>query len=183
MKAILIAALFGLLLFGACSIGLRYAETTRRAWLLTLLFGCALPLLVLAYLATPEDLGFLPSAWVAPYAWVDLGFCVFLFTVGSSGGLLQLYNLADRGLSLRILIDILESRGGALSAEEIVGAYGGGQGIAWMYQKRLDDMSAASLIEVHGDDVILSAKGRSVARLFDALQKFARAGPPTRRAA
>jgi hypothetical protein len=183
MKAILIAALFGLLLFGACSIGLRYAGMTRRARLLTLLFLGALALLVLVHLATPEDLGFLPSAWVGPYAWVDLGFCVFLFTVGFSGGLLQLYNLADRGLSLRILIDILESRAGALSADEIVGAYGGGKGIVWMYQKRLDDMLAADLIEVHGDDVVLGAKGRSAARLFHALRKFFRAGQPMRRAA
>src|SRR6187549_3904342 len=109
MKAILIAALFGLLLFGACSIALRYAVTTRRARLLTVLFLGALALLVLVHLATPENLGFLPSAWVAPYALVDLGFCVFLFTVGFLGGLLQLYNLTDRGLSLRMLIDILES--------------------------------------------------------------------------
>jgi hypothetical protein len=183
MKAILLATLFGLLLFSAASIGLRYAETTRRARLLTLLFLGALALLVLVHLATPEDLGFLPSAWVAPYAWVDLGFCVFLFTVGFAGGLLQLYNLADRGLSLRILIDILESRGGALSAEAIVGAYGGGQGIVWMYQKRLDDMLAADLIEVDGDVVCLSAKGRQTARLFDNLRKFFRAGQPMRRGA
>jgi hypothetical protein len=183
MKAILIAALFGLLLFGAASVGLRYAETTRRAWLLTLLFLCTLPPLVLVHLATPEDLGFLPPALVLPFWLLDLGFSVFLFAVGFAGGLLQLYNLADRGLSLRILIDILESRGGALSAEDIVGAYGGGKGIVWMYQKRLDDMLAAGLIEMHGDTVGLTAKGRRTARLFDGLRKFFRAGPPMRRAA
>ena len=182
MKAILIAALFGLLLFGACSVALRYAGTTRRARLLTVLFLGALALLVLVHLATPENLGFLPSAWVAPYALVDLGFCAFLFTVGFLGGLLQLYNLADRGLSLRMLIDILESRVSALSAEEIVGAYGGGQGIVWMYQKRLDDMLVADLIGMHGDAVCLSAKGRSAARLFDVLRKFMRTGSPARRA-
>jgi hypothetical protein len=176
MKAILIAALFGILLFGAASSCFRQAQTTRRARLLVMLFLWALPLLVLVHLTTPDDLGFLSSSWVAPYWWVDLGFCFFLFASGFLGGLLQLYNLADRGLSLRMLIDILQSRDGALSAEEIVTSYSAGHGIVWMYQKRLGDMTAAGLIVARSDAICLSVKGRRMADLFAALREFVRAG-------
>jgi hypothetical protein len=174
MKSILIAMFFGSLLFGAASLGFQRTTTTNRARLLFALFGCALALLIFVHVATPQDLGFLPPSVVVSSRWIDLGFSVFLFTAGFLGGLLQLYNLADRGLSLRMLIDILESPARALTAEDIARSYSAGSGINWMYQKRLDDMAAAGFIQKHGDSVSLSAKGRTSARLFTVLRDFAR---------
>jgi hypothetical protein len=96
------------------------------------------------------DLGFLPSEMVMPIAWVDIAFAVFLYGVGFFGGLLQLYNLADRGFSLRIPIDILEAPSQGMRLDDVLQGYSWGRGIGWMYAKRLEDMQTAGLAEVEG---------------------------------
>src|SRR4051794_35627887 len=100
MKAILVAALAELLLLAGVSWGLRL--THRRARLMLIAFMSILPMLLAIHLLTPPDLGFLSAEFVMPIAWIDVVFSVFLFGVGFFGGILQLYNLADRGFSLRI---------------------------------------------------------------------------------
>src|SRR4051794_36547329 len=109
MKAIIVATLAELLLFVGVSWCLRSGVTDQRARLMLIAFMSVLPLLLAIYLLTPPDLGFLSAEFVIPIAWIDIAFSVFLFGVGFFGGILQLYNLADRGFSLRILIDILEA--------------------------------------------------------------------------
>jgi hypothetical protein len=177
MKAILLAALTELLLFACVSALLRADMTERRARSMLIAFLCLLPMLLVAYLLTPPDLGFLPAELVMPIAWVDVAFAVFLYSVGFLGGILQLYNLADRGFSLRILIDILESPSQAMRLDDVMQGYSAGRGIAWMYAKRLEDMQSAGLTKVEGESLVLTPKGQRVANLFMWLQEFARVTP------
>jgi hypothetical protein len=179
MKAILIAALAELLLFSCVSVFLRSGVTSRRARSMLIAFLSMLPLLLVAHLLTPPDLGFLPAALVMPIV-VDLMFAVFLYGVGFFGGILQLYNLADRGFSLRILIDILEAPSQAMRLDDVMHGYSAGRGIAWMYAKRLEDMQSAGLARIEGGSLVLTPKGERVARLFTWLQEFARVAPTVR---
>lgn len=174
MKAVILPLVVGLLLFAAISARLRWVPPKQPARALLGLYLAFLPVLLVAYAATPADLGFLGPQSVAPVFPLELAFAVFLYTAGFFGGLLQLYNLADRGLSLRILIDILQARRGAMTAEEVVKGYAAGRGIAWMYQKRLEGMGYAGLAEIRDNRLVLTARGHSAARFFARLQRFAR---------
>jgi hypothetical protein len=177
MKAILVAALAELLLFVCVSWGLRSGIARQRARLMLIAFIGVLPVLLAIHLLTPPDLGFLSAEHVMPIAWVDIVFSVFLYGVGFFGGILQLYNLADRGFSLRILIDILEAPSQAMRLDDVMRGYSAGRGIAWMYAKRLNDMQSAGLVRVDGECLVLTPKGRRVAKLFTWLQEFARITP------
>jgi hypothetical protein len=179
MKPILVAALAELLLFVLVSACWRSGMTRPGAASMLVAFLCVLPVLLAVELLTPPDLGFLGGELVVPIGWVDVGFALFLYTVGFFGGILQLYNLADRGFSLRILIDILEAPAQETSLDRIMSAYSAGRGIAWMYDKRLDNMRSAGLARVEGTGLVLTWKGRRVAQLFTWLQEFARASPGT----
>ena len=130
MKAILIAALAELLLFICVSLGLRSDVTQQRARLMLISFIAVLPVLLGFYILTPSDLGFLPAATVMPMTPLDVTFAVFLYSVGFFGGLLQLYNLADRGFSLRILIDILEAPSQTMKLDDVMQGYSAGRGVA-----------------------------------------------------
>jgi hypothetical protein len=174
MKAILVAAVAELLLLTCVSWGLRSDITRQRARLMIVAFLCVLPVALAVHLLTPPDLGFLAAGFVMPIAWVDVTFAVFLYNVGFFGGLLQLYNLADRGFSLRILIDILETPSQTTRLDDVMQHYGAGRGIAWMYAKRLEDMQREGLARVVGERLVLTPKGERLARLFMWLQEFAR---------
>jgi hypothetical protein len=177
MKAILLAALAGLLLFACVSACLRSGVTQRRARLMLIAFLSVLPVLMAVHLLTPPDLGFLPASLMMPVTWVDIVFAVFLYSVSFFGGILQLYNLADRGFSLRILIDILEAPSQAMRLDDVMHGYSTGRGIAWMYAKRLENMQSAGLTKVEGDSLVLTPKGKRVAKLFARLLEFARVAP------
>jgi hypothetical protein len=183
MKPILVAALAELLLFVLVSACWRSGMTRRRAASMLIVFLGVLPVLLAIQLLTPPDVGFLGVELVMPIAWVDVAFALFLYTVGFFGGILQLYNLADRGFSLRILIDILEAPSQAMSPDRVLNGYSAGRGIAWMYAKRLEGMQSAGLARIEGDYLVLTSKGRRVAKLFTWLQEFARAAPRTGEAA
>ncbi|NMC77303.1 MAG: hypothetical protein GYA60_08455 [Candidatus Methanofastidiosa archaeon] len=99
-------------------------------------------------------------------------FGIFIYLALFGGGILQLYNLTDRGFSLRILIDILESKNGNLTQEEIMKNYGGGKGIDWMYQKRIDGMLDNNFVVVNDDIVRITPKGKKTAVVFSFLRKF-----------
>jgi hypothetical protein len=177
MKAILLALVFATLLLAAVSIVFNGSLTEKRGGFLLRASAFLLPFLILAHLFTRADLGVLPASLVTPVSPIDLAFSVFLFVVASLGGVAQLYNLADRGFSLRILIDILEAPDQTLTAAEVMVVYSAGRGIAWMYEKRVTGMLSAGLIELAGDEVVLTAKGYSVAEVFANLQDFARVLP------
>jgi hypothetical protein len=177
MKAILLAALAELLLLACVTWGLRSGITRQRARSMLVAFLSVLPVLLAVHLLTPPDLGFLGAELMMPIAWVDVAFAMFLYSVGFFGGILQLYNLADRGFSLRILIDILESPLQVMSLDDVMQGYSAGRGIAWMYAKRLEDMQGAGLAKIEDESLVLTPKGQRVAKLFAWLQEFARVAP------
>jgi hypothetical protein len=162
MKAILLAALAELLLFACVSAFLRSGATGRRARSMLIAFLSLLPV---------------PAELVMPIASIDIVFAMFLYSVGFFGGILQLYNLADRGFSLRILIDILEAPSQGIRLDDLMQGYSAGRGIAWMYARRLEDMQRAGLAKLEGESLVLTPKGQRVAKLFMSLQQFARIAP------
>lgn len=177
MKAVFLPLAVGLLLFVAVSARLRSTPTREPARALLGLYLTLLPVLLFAYLLTPADLGFLSPQFIAPSLPIELGFAVFLYSAGFFGGLLQLYNLADRGLSLRMLIDIVESPRVAMTTDEVANNYSDGRGIKWMYEKRLDGITYTGLAYKEKNQLVLTARGKKVAWLLARLQRVARVDP------
>ena len=120
---------------------------------------------------------FLPTSSVVRArgpAIVDLGFGLLLYSSGYFGGLLQLYNLADRGLSLRVLIDIEESPSGRTTAAALYRSYSGGRGLGWMYDKRLADLVEGRFVEISDGLVRNRPRGTRVAGVFQWARRFLR---------
>lgn len=170
LKSLILAVLFTLTYTGVITALLRTRSIHSRAGVMTKVFLLSVPLFVWAHLATPRNLGFLPDILAEPLFWTDLGFGLVVYGAGFFGGVLQLYNLADRGFSLRILIDIEESQGGALDVRGVAERYSGGKGIGWMYQKRIDGMVETGLLFTDGENAVLTDRGRRLAMIFGALR-------------
>jgi hypothetical protein len=172
MKGLILAAGMGILYLLVMTLLFRCWRIQARAAAMTLLFLLTLPGFLLLHLLTPTDLGFFPGGLTEPHPLVDLGFGLLLWTAAFFGGILQLYNLADRGFSLRIIMDIEQGNGGAMSVEEVLAAYSEGRGIGWMYQKRLDDLVRHRLARIDQGCISTRRKGRRLARLFGWLRGF-----------
>ncbi len=177
MKAIIVAALVTAVVAGAVTIAFRWATTRRQAAVMVRISLGFVPVLVLVWGATPDDLGFLPPTVLAEPQWFDLTACLFFYTAAFCGGLLQLYNLAERGLSLRILAE-LRSSDRPMTVDEIAEGYSEGRGLAWMYDKRLEGLTQHGLVVVDGEEVRLTARGRLWARRFARLRRFLRVPVP-----
>jgi hypothetical protein len=168
----------GLLLALACSAGVALAITglfaarrvARRAAAMGGVFLASVPVYLGAYLATPPDLAVLPPELVEPWGWLEAAFGLAVHAALFAGGWLQLYNLAERGFSLRILIDIAEAPEGALAREAVVARYGGGRGAAWMREKRIQGLVETGLAGWHGGRLMPTRKGRRAARVFARLR-------------
>jgi hypothetical protein len=174
MKAIGLATAMTMLLLLLATLTFRLFQSGRRARQLAILYALCAVLLVCLWLVTPDDLGVLPPALVVTPRWLDLLLALFFFSAAFFGGVLQLYNLADRGFSLRILIDALEHPSGTADIDRLVGEYGGGRGIRWMYDKRVADMLNGAFIARAGGNLVLCRKGISLADLFIRVRQFLR---------
>ena len=174
MKAIFLSLAAGVILFGTITVRLRLAPTDNRVGPMLQIFFVILALLVVANLLSPANLGFLPETLTLHFVWVDLIFSLFLYAAGFFGGVLQLYNLADRGFSLRILIDIMESRDGHISIDQVMQGYSAGHGIDWMYDKRIEGIVRTGLVILDGDRMVLTSKGLRAASVLAWLQDFLR---------
>lgn len=164
MKALLLALLTGLLFLGVMTVVLRCVSVRGRAALLTGLWAASAVPLALVYLLTPPSLGFLPPSLHDDPPWFGLPFCLGIWSVGYFGVVLQLYNLAERGHSLRLLIDIADSGARGLSIAEMVERYAEGRGLDWMLEKRLAGLVAAGLIDVDDGTVRIRPSARRAAR-------------------
>ena len=101
MKAVILATAMTIVLLALVTLALRHHPTPRRARQMTLIYLACLIGAALVWFATSADLGLLaPSLLIEP-PWLDLSLMLFFFSAAFFGGVLQLYNLADRGLSLR----------------------------------------------------------------------------------
>jgi hypothetical protein len=63
-------------------------------------------LLLAVYLLTSASLWLLPVPVQDDPAWFGPIICLGLWLAGFFGGILQLYNLTERGMALRMLIDV-----------------------------------------------------------------------------
>ena len=142
-----------------------------RAALMTRVYITSLVPLYFVYKITPVELGFLPSvpAFVVPndFVWFFVPYTAAIF-----GGILQLYNLTERGFSLRILIDILSSKNEVLNEDEVMHQYSEGKGIDWMFQKRINDLHEQGMIQIQGNQVFLTRRGRFLGIVYLRLKKM-----------
>ena len=175
MKAILFASGAGALLFALGSWRLRRLSDRSGALALLKSFLTVLSLLTVVYLLVPADMWFLPIVLQLRPAALDFAFAIFLYAAGFFGGILQLYNLAERGFSLRILIDVASAPNETMALDEVMQGYASGRGIAWMYKKRLADMAATGIVAMNDDRIALTSRGRRIADFFSRLQRIARA--------
>jgi hypothetical protein len=174
MKPILLALANGVLAFALTTIAFRFSNALRSAKTMLKVYLLVTIVLFVSILATPPDLGFLFPDMVTPSTVVDAAFALFLYTSGFFGGLLQLYNLAERGFSLRILIDAVALQSDMTSVEQVCRGYSAGKGIEWMYDKRIDGMLSAGLVRLEGQRLELTDRGMRAAAVFGALREFTR---------
>jgi hypothetical protein len=174
MKGLLLAAAGSLSCVLTVTVLFRAATASRCATAMLYVFLATVPLYIAAYALTPADLGWLPERLVEQRAFVSGAFGLFVHAALFFGGWLQVYNLAERGFSLRILIDIDESPGGALSADEEETRYGSGRGMRWMFDKRLEGLVSSGLVIQRAGRLVTTDKGARVARLFGGLRAFLR---------
>ena len=174
MKALLLAAACSLLYVLLISLLFRVREIRQRAEAMLYLFLATVPLYLAAYALWPADLGFLPASLVEPRATLAGAFGLVVHGALFFGGWLQLYNVAERGFSLRILIDIDESAAGTLSAAELETRYGGGRGLRWMQDKRIEGIVESALVTLHDGRLRTTPRGARTARVFGGLRRFLR---------
>jgi len=172
VKSLLLAGAASAISVLAITMMFRSLRVARRAVAIVTVFVITLPAFTLVHMLTPRDLGFLPGWLTEPSRAADLVFGLVLYTAVFLGGVLQLYNLADRGFSLRILIDLDEL--GPMSAPAVAKAYGAGQGITWMFRKRLDGLLRRGLVHSREGLIQLSDTGDFTARVFDRFRRFLR---------
>jgi hypothetical protein len=173
MKAVIVATAMTIVLLALVTMAFRLDATERRARRMTLIyFGCVI-VAVLIWFQTPADLGFLARLLLIEPGWLDFSLMLFFFTAAFFGGVLQLYNLADRGFSLRILIDVQEANSHA-DIDWLIANYGGGKGLTWMYGKRIEGLIDTKLVSRKAGMIELTKKGERTADLFFAVRRFLR---------
>ena len=174
MKGLLLAVAGAAVLTLVATLVFRLFATERRAALLVRLFLLSLPVFVLVYVLTPADLGVIQPWAVEPDSRLELAYGLVVYSALFFGGLLQLYNLAERGFSLRILIDIAEAPNGQLAERDLVQAYGGRRGFDAALDKRIDGLLSTGLIHVVDGRFELTPRGARGVRLYQPLRAFLR---------
>jgi hypothetical protein len=174
MKAIALASAMTVVMMLVQTGQLRFRRPMHRAREMMVTFVSAWIALPVLWWATPDNLGVLPPWLQTEPRLLDLLAMQFYFAAAFFGGALQLYNLADRGLSLRVLIDIVERPEPVWNADRVVKDYSCGQGLRWMYGKRMRDLLAHDLLSLRDGVVSLTARGRRSAALFLALRRLFR---------
>jgi hypothetical protein len=177
MKSIFLASAMTIVLLLAVTVAFRVDPRRHRARQVTILYLACTVALVGLWLGTPDDLGFLHRSLLAEPRWFDLALALFFFGVAFFGGVLQLYNLADRGFSLRILIDALEDASSSIDTDALMTGYGGGQGLRWMYDKRMHGLLEEKLVHRVDASIALTANGAWIADQFIRIRQFVRLDP------
>jgi hypothetical protein len=172
----LLAGLMALAFTAVMTVAFRAFPIRQRAVFLVRLWLASVPVLLAVYLLTPPSLGVLPEALQDDPAWFGPIFCLGLWFAGFFGGILQLYQLTERGMSLRMLIDVAEAGPAGLDVPEIMTGYSQGQGIAWMYQKRLDGLTEQRVVRLEDGVIVNGPRGRRLAGLFGRLRRLLRLG-------
>ena len=170
MKSILLASA-GILVDLAVITTLFGTTTVKnRVGAMIWVFLVTVPIFIAVHLLTPYDLWVLPGQFVERARAVDVIFGLLVFAAAFFGGILQVYNLADRGFSLRILIELHESPRGVMTAAEIARTYSGGRGLRWMYEKRISDLVEQRIVTIKNGIVQSSTRGERAAAVFSRLR-------------
>jgi hypothetical protein len=177
MKAVILATAMTIVLLVLVTLALRHHPTPRRARQMTLIYVVCLIGAASVWFATSADLGFLAQSLLIEPPWLDLSLMLFFFSAAFFGGVLQLYNLADRGLSLRILIDFAQADTRIIDTDWLIAKYGGGKGLVWMYGKRIAGMLETNLVERKAEMITLTSKGARTAAVLFAVRRFLRLEP------
>ena len=164
MKGLLLAAAGSLLCVAAVTVVFRIVDVRRRAAAMLGIFLATIPLYVSAYALTPADLWLLPERLVEPRSFLCGVFGLFVHAALFFGGWLQ--------------VDIDESPGRALSPEEEEAGYGGGLGVGWMLDKRIEGLLSTRLMVERDGSLLATHKGVRVARLFGGLRAFLQIDTP-----
>jgi len=174
MKAIVVATSMTIVMLVLVTLAFRLHPTAQRVRQMILIyFGCAI-VSILTSFATSADLGFLTQSLLIEPSWLDFCLMLFFFSAAFFGGVLQLYNLADRGFSLRILIDVEEVNSGPVDVDWLIKNYGGGKGLTWMYQKRVEGLLDRKLVARKAEMIELTPKGERAADVFVLVRHFLR---------
>lgn len=174
MKGLILAVMFSLIYLGLITAVFRYSKVTERATLMARLFVITLAAFGTAHWMSPASLWLLPEYLVEPFGVVDLAFGLLLYAAVVFGGILQVYAQADRGFSLRILLDAAASPDAAVTARGLVTGYSGGAGIKWMCQRRIDGLVDHGFIQIVDGRVRNLPKGQRAALVFGWLRRFLR---------
>ena len=79
--------------------------------------------------------------------------------------------------SLRILIDVEEASSHAVDVDWLIVNYGGGNGLTWMYRKRIEGLIDTKLVSRKAGMIELTKKGERTADVFFAVRRFLRIEP------
>jgi hypothetical protein len=172
MKGICLASAMTVVLLLLVTLTFRFDPRQHRARQVTVLYVACTVALVGLWLGTPDDFGFLHRSLLIRPGGFDLALALFFFFVAYFGGVLQLYNLADRGFSLRILIDALEDKSGSIDTDRLLTGYGGGQGLSWMYDKRMHGLLEGNFVRRTDTSIALTTRGARIADLFIRVRQF-----------
>mgnify|MGYP001577895434 CR=1 FL=1 len=106
------------------------------------------------------------AKWIA-FA-VGASWYVFLFLSYA-----QFYFLVDRGISARILVEVLRAQGETLSHDELRRRYSSDE----LQTRRLDDMRYGKYVVLENGVYTLTAKGKLNALIFDFCKKYLHLNP------
>ena len=74
-------------------------------------------------------------------------------------------SLLSRGYSISILMDLGRAERGMMTVAQVDAGYGGGRGVDWLLDKRIDGLVRLGLVTRSGDDMHLTPAGSRAARL------------------
>jgi hypothetical protein len=176
MKGAILAGLTSCLLVVTMTVSFRTRSDHPRAVDALRIYFVAVFVLLALYVLTPRDLGFLAPGLSAGSVWLDFTVGEFALAASFFGGWLQLYNLANRGYSLRMLVDMAHLPQRSSSPSEIIKVYSDGRGLYWMYDLRIQGILDTGMIVAEGSTFRLTPRGEKAARIFRLLRKVYRVG-------
>lgn len=176
MKGIILAGATSILIFIGMSALFRLYRVSALVALLV--YFCVLGTFVFLFAITPNNLYFLSPAFVTNLQGLDFAVGSFALSASFFGGWLQLFNLTDRGYSLRMLVDILYQPGRSTTVDEIMSGYADGRGLRWMYDIRIDGILRTGLVSYINGTLTLTPRGQLTAGIFIFLRKVYKIGEP-----
>lgn len=124
------------------------------------------------YLLTPPGLGFLPTAWLAHFQWMDLPLGLFIL-------ILNIHNYIDwffgfnGGFSTSLILLLHRAGAGGLTTAELIANFHGRDGMDKIYGWRLPRLEETGYIHIDKQTRVctLTSKGRLAATITRVIKK------------